>query len=58
MQDLIERDLNDLVVERAMLDAMLHARSVKEVQIINGRVRGNITKALNGEHIGTKIYLD
>ena len=25
-------------------------------QIINGLVRGNITKALNGEHVGTIIH--
>lgn len=58
VQDLLARDLNDLAVERAMLEAMRNARSMKSVQIINGRVPGNLTKALNGEAIGTRIYLD
>lgn len=57
-QELIGMDLEDLVVERIVLEMILRARSVKEVQIINGLVRGNITKALNGEHVGTIIYKD
>ncbi|RPH38867.1 MAG: uridine kinase, partial [Desulfobulbaceae bacterium] len=28
----------------------------EKVQIINGLVEGNITRALNGEHVGTYIY--
>lgn len=55
--ELLERDLNDLAVERTMLEAMKNARSVKEVMIINGRVRGNLRKALEGEKIGTRIYV-
>lgn len=57
VNDLIARDLDDLAVERAMLGAMQKARSMKAVQIINGRVRGNLTKALQGEAIGSTIYL-
>ncbi len=56
VQDLIARDLNDLPVERTMLDALTNARTVKEVLIINGRERGNITRALAGETVGTRIY--
>ncbi len=56
VSELIARDLNDLVVERAMLDALSKARSVKEVLIVNGRERGNLTRALAGENPGTRIY--
>lgn len=37
---------------------MAHAKNIKEIQIINGRTTGNITKALNGEHVGTIIHTD
>jgi len=29
---------------------------IDKVQIINGMEPGNITRALNGEHVGTIIY--
>jgi molybdenum storage protein len=53
---LLSRNLNDLAVERTMLESLQAARSVREVFIINGLVRGNIQRALNGENIGTRIY--
>ena len=56
--ELIEKDLEDLVVERAMVELLCRSQSIKEVQIINGLKGGNITKALNGEHVGTIIYQD
>jgi len=56
VQALQARDLNDLPVERAMLDALANARSVKEVLLVNGRVPGDLTRALNGENPGTRIY--
>ena len=49
-------DLADLAVERAMLEALARARSVREVLIVNGRERGQLTRALNGENPGTRIY--
>ncbi len=57
-KELIERDLDDLVVERMVLVSLLNAGNTKQIQIINGTVEGNITRALNGEHIGTIIYKD
>ena len=54
--DLQKRDLNDLPVERAMLDALLRAHSVHEVIIINGREPGSLARALAGENPGTRIY--
>jgi len=56
--ELLDLDLDDIIVERAILDFMLCARSVKQIQIINGLTPGNITKALDGEHVGTIIYKD
>ncbi len=51
-------DLDDLVVEWAVLDMLARSRSVAEIQIINGLCPGNITRALNGEHVGTIIFND
>lgn len=53
--ELIARDLPSLVVERAMVDVLRHARFVKEVQIVNGLVPGRLTAALEGKHVGTVI---
>ena len=54
--ELLTRDLNDLAVERTMLESLQAARSVREVFIVNGLKRGNIPRALNGENVGTRIY--
>jgi molybdenum storage protein len=51
-------DLPDVVVERAVLDLMPNAESRRSIQIINGLVKGNLTRALNGEEIGTIITAD
>jgi molybdenum storage protein len=56
VSDLLGRDLDDLPVERAMLEALQRARSVHEVLIINGREPGSLTRALHGENPGTRIY--
>jgi len=57
-QELLDKDQDDLVVERPVLECLLNAQGIKEIQIINGTIRGNITKALQGEHVGTIIYKD
>ena len=51
-------DLQDVVVERAVLDFMENARNRKSIQVINGLVRDNLTKALDGEIVGTLITAD
>jgi len=53
--ELREMDLDDVVVERAVLDLMEHAENRREIRVINGLVRGNLTRALAGEHVGTII---
>lgn len=57
VQELLKKDLNDLVIERVVLENMLKAVNMKEIQVINGLVAGNLTRALNGEHVGTIIYV-
>ncbi len=53
--ELREMDLQDIVVEHAVLDMMENAQHRRSVQVINGLVKGNLTKALNGEPVGTVI---
>lgn len=56
VNELLARDLEDLAVERSMLEALRDARSLHEVFIVNGLVRSNITRAIAGEPVGTRIY--
>ena len=49
-------DLDDLIVERAVLDLMMNARHIREIQFVNGLKPGQLTAALNGEPVGTIIY--
>jgi len=57
LSELLAMDLNDLAVERSMLESLQTARSVREVFIVNGLVPGNITQVLNGKNVGTRIYV-
>lgn len=56
--ELIAMDLDDIIVERAVLDMILRSQNVTEIIIINGLKKGNITRALAGESVGTIIYKD
>jgi molybdenum storage protein len=56
--ELEQLDLQDVVVERSVLELLRHARQRRSIQIINGLERGNLTRALNGEHVGTIITAD
>jgi len=57
-EELIANKQDDLVVERVVLEYMQRAKHMKEIRIINGTTKGNITAALNGESVGTRIYSD
>ena len=57
-QELIRLDLDELVIERSVIDNLVRARVVRKIQIINWLVPGNLTRALAGEHVGTIIYRD
>lgn len=56
LDELLALDLNDLAIERTMLESLKTARTVREVFIINGLVRNNIQRTLDGENAGTRIY--
>ncbi len=47
--------LEDSILEFPVLDLLATARHVRQVQVINGLVPGNLTRALAGEHVGTII---
>src|SRR5437667_150757 len=55
VQELLARDLEDLIVERAVLEFMVRARHVREIQFVNGLNQGQLTAALNGEQAGPII---
>ncbi len=54
--ELIKKDLDDLVIERPCLEILQNSEVIDRIQIINGLEEGNLTKALNGEPVGTTIY--
>lgn len=56
--ELAELDLPDIVVEHSVLEMMQNAQHRRSIQIINGLVPGNLTRALNGEPVGTIIRAD
>jgi molybdenum storage protein len=56
VNELFALDLNDLAIERTMLESLQTARSVREVFILNGLVPGNVRRALDGENTGSRIY--
>jgi molybdenum storage protein len=54
-KELIARDLPDLVVERVVLEYLSRSTFCTELQIINGLEKGQLTRALEGEDVGTVI---
>jgi molybdenum storage protein len=48
-------DLADVVVERSVLALMKSAEHRRSIQVINGLKPGNLTRALEGERVGTLI---
>jgi len=54
-KELIAMDLEDMVIERMVVDLLQNAVNIREVRIINCHKRGNIEKALNGKNVGTII---
>ena len=58
LSELREMDLPDVVVEHTVLELMANAENRRSIQVINGLVKGNLTRALEGEEIGTIITAD
>ncbi len=52
---LVRRDMEDLVVERKVLDILRDTRNVREVRIVNGHQPGCLTRAIRDEPVGTVI---
>jgi len=57
-RELLNRDLPDLVLERVVIEYLTRSRFCKELQIVNGLKKGQVTRALSGEDVGTIIYQD
>ncbi|MBH5396639.1 uridine kinase [Bradyrhizobium sp. CNPSo 4010] len=55
VEELEQLDLVDVVLERSVFELMKTAKHRRSVQIINGLKKGNLTRALNGEPVGTII---
>jgi molybdenum storage protein len=55
VEEMEAMDLVDMVVERTVLALMKRAKNRRSIQVINGLKKGNLTRALNGEHVGTII---
>ncbi|GBF80628.1 amino acid kinase family protein [Aphanothece sacrum] len=56
--ELRELDLQDVIVERSLMTFMENASNRRSIRVINGLQPGNLTRALNGQDIGTEIYAD
>ena len=55
LQDLLKNMPEELILDRLLFSSWKNARHVRRVQIINGLKRGELTRALAGEEVGTVI---
>jgi len=55
VQEIIKRKLPTLPIEPVVLDLLTKAKLARSIRIINGLTRGNLTRALQGEPVGTLI---
>jgi molybdenum storage protein len=54
-QEIIDRKLRTLPIEPVVLDLLIRAKLARTIRLINGLRPGNLTRALNGESVGTLI---
>jgi len=54
-QEIIDRKLRTLPIEPVVLDLLTRAKLARSIRLINGLTPGNLTRALNGESVGTLI---
>jgi molybdenum storage protein len=54
-QEIIDRKLRTLPIEPVVLDLLTRAKLARSIRLINGLRPGNLTRALNGESVGTLI---
>lgn len=57
-RELLKRDLPDMIIERVVIEYLTRSRFCTELQIVNGMKPGHITRALEGEDVGTIIHQD
>ena len=55
LQELEKAMPEELILDRLLFSAWKNARHVRRIQIINGLKRGELTRALAGEEVGTVI---
>ena len=53
--ELMAMNLETLPIEPVVLELLARSKLVKSIRIVNGLVRGNLTKALEGEPVGTIV---
>jgi molybdenum storage protein len=53
--ELIKLNLEDMVLERMVVELLQDAVNIREVRIINCHKKGNIEKAIKGRNVGTII---
>ncbi len=58
LSNLLEDMPEELILDRQLFLAWKRARHIQQVQIVNGLVPGQLTRALDGEHVGTIITKD
>jgi molybdenum storage protein len=54
-RDLIDRGLESLPIEPVVIEMLVHARLVSQIQLVNGLTPGSVTRAVKGEPVGTMI---
>jgi molybdenum storage protein len=54
--DLIHLQLPTLPIEPVVLDLLTRAKLARSIQIVNGLVPGNLSRALAGDPVGTRIH--
>lgn len=52
-EELLEMDLEDLVVERKLVELLEVSTNIREVYIVNGHKPGNLEKVIEGKNPGT-----
>lgn len=55
--ELVELDLDDLIIERPIINMLRHSKCLKELQVIDALNHPEMIRdALDGKHVGTIIY--
>ena len=54
-EELLARNMDDMVLERKVVELLVDAKNIREIKIINGHKQGTLGRALAGENPGTII---